>query len=237
MSYAARQHYTDPGVVERYETDRYTGLLGRHRWAVEQRAIRRVLSVLPPGQFVLDCPVGNGRWVGHLVRAGHSVFGADISAPMLRAAAVRCGGPAGDAAGGPGGGAAGSGTDRAAGHVAVRATGLVRADAELLPLRDGSCDYVFSHALTKHLPVPVADKVFAEFARVARRGVVCSFSVLSGPYGALWRARRIADGHGRSRGDLAAMALRHGLTVRAVYRCTTVIGVERTMLFERRCQR
>jgi Methylase involved in ubiquinone/menaquinone biosynthesis len=209
VRYAAREHYTDPMVVQRYETDRYTSPLGRHRWRIEQRAVNQILSCLPPGQRVLDCPVGNGRWARHLLDAGHSVLGVDISVPMLEAAGTRL---------------------ASTGH---RLTGLVRADAERLPVRSGRYDYVFSHALTKHLPPPVQDLVFAEFARVARRGVVCSFSILSGPRGALWRARRIPEGYGRTPGELAELARRNGLSVRAAIRCTTVLGVERTVLFER----
>lgn len=210
MSYSAREHYTDPAVVGSYEADRYTSALGRHRWALEQRAVNRILAVLPPDQYILDCPVGNGRWAERLTRAGHSVLGADISAPMLHAASVRLN---------PDGPDDGS-------------VKLVRVDAERLPFRDNCCDYVYSHALTKHLPAPVQDRVFAEFARVTRRGVVCSFSVLSGPRGLLWRARRIPEGYGRTPGELAALAHRHGMTVRAAIRCTTLFGVERTMLFE-----
>ncbi len=209
MSYTAREYYTDPVVVERYEADRYTSPLGRYRWRVEQRAVTRILALLSPGQQVLDCPVGNGRWARHLLDAGHSVFGADISAPMLAAAGTRL-----------------ASSER-------RAAGLVRAEAERLPIRGGSCDYVFSHALTKHLPPPVQDRVLAEFARVARRGVVCSFSVLSGPQGILWRARRVPEGYGRTPDEITELARRHGLEVRAAIRCTTVLGVERTILFER----
>ena len=50
-----------------------------------------------------------------------------------------------------------------------------QASAEDLPLEDGSVDYAFSYALMKHLPVPVQYKVLAEFARVSRKGVICSF--------------------------------------------------------------
>ena len=46
MSYSAREHYTDPAVVGSYEADRYTSALGRHRWALEQRAVNRILAVL-----------------------------------------------------------------------------------------------------------------------------------------------------------------------------------------------
>lgn len=209
MTYEARYSYEDPLVVESYERTRFAGPLGRRRWAAEQAALARAFDLLPPGSRVLDCPVGNGRWAEQLVRRGHTVTGVDVSASMLAAAGRR---PALR----PG-----------------RAPSLIRSSAENLAVADASFDVVFSHALTKHLPGDVQDQVFAEYARVARSVVVCSFSVLSGLGGTVWRLRRLDDAYGRTPAQLRRLAGRHGLRIRASFSCTTPLGAERTVVFAR----
>jgi SAM-dependent methyltransferase len=207
MTSTSGGHYADPEVVRCYESDRFSGWLGRRRWAAEQSALRSVFDLLPPGSLVLDCPVGNGRWTEQLLGRGHHVVGADLSPAMLDAARARL-------AGRP-----------------VR--GLVRADATGLPFADGSAEVVFSHALTKHLPPRLQDEVFAEFARVARTAVLCSFSVVTGLSGVGWRLRRLPESYGRSWLQLRELGERHGLTACVSKRCTTALGVERTVLFTR----
>jgi SAM-dependent methyltransferase len=213
VTYSARDSYQQPAVVQDYERRRFAGALGRRRWAAEQDALGQVLDRLPAARTILDCPVGNGRWAEQLRRRGHRVTGVDISDAMLAAATERLERPsAGD-------------TDSVT---------LMRGDAEQLQFSSGSYDVVFSHALTKHLPPHIQDRVFAEFARVSRGPVICSFSVLSGLSGVLWRLRRIPEAYGRRPDEIAALAAAHGLAIELAVPCTTALGVEQTILFTRR---
>ena len=72
---------------------------------------------------------------------------------------------------------------------------ICQGEAECLPLADGSVDYTFSHALTKHLPVPIQYAVLAEFARIARLGVICSFGVFSHLTYEFWRRRQLKESY------------------------------------------
>jgi ubiquinone/menaquinone biosynthesis C-methylase UbiE len=57
------------------------------KWVVEQRIIQELLSDLPAGTVVLDCPVGTGRFLPFYVDKGFRIVGMDKSADMLREAA------------------------------------------------------------------------------------------------------------------------------------------------------
>jgi ubiquinone/menaquinone biosynthesis C-methylase UbiE len=212
MTYSAREFYKQSDVVAEYEKRRFAGALGRRRWAAEQQALGRVFDRLPASSTVLDCPVGNGRWAEQLLRRGHRVTGVDVSQAMLDAASERMQRIA------------------AGGGEPAR---LLLGDAENLQFPSSSFDVVFSHALTKHLPADVQDRAFAEFARVSRQAVVCSFSVLSGLNGALWRARRLQEAYGRRPQEIAELAAAHGFRIDVAVPCTTGLGVEQTMLFVR----
>jgi ubiquinone/menaquinone biosynthesis C-methylase UbiE len=212
VTYSARDFYKQSDVVAEYETRRFTGALGRRRWAAEQQALGRVFDRLPASSTVLDCPVGNGRWAEQLLRRGHRVTGVDVSEAMLGAAEERM---------------------RRIAAEGGEPARLLLGDAEHLDFPTGSFDVVFSHALTKHLPADVQDRVFAEFARVSSRAVVCSFSVLSGLSGALWRARRLPEAYGRRPQEIVDLAAAHGLRTDLAVPCTTRLGVEQTMLFVR----
>jgi SAM-dependent methyltransferase len=213
VTYSARDSYRQPGVVQDYEQRRFAGALGRRRWTAEQDALRQVFDRLPASSTVLDCPVGNGRWAEQLRRRGHRVTGVDISDAMLDAATKRL-------------------ERRSAGD--AEPVTLLHGDAEDLQFPSASYDVVFSHALTKHLPPHVQDRVFAEFVRISRGTVICSFSVLSGLSAAFWRLRRIPEAYGRRSDEVTALAAAHGLRIELAVPCTTALGVEQTILFTRR---
>lgn len=59
------------------------------KWLVEQRVITEWLSELPEGSNVLDCPVGTGRFLPHLVARKLPFVGLDISGDMLVQAALK----------------------------------------------------------------------------------------------------------------------------------------------------
>ncbi len=152
-SYDARTRYQDWEEVRQFEAARYSSALGRARLAGERRAVQSVLDALAAADSILDCPCGIGRWTPVLGARARRMVGLDISVPML---------------------------ERARKEQASRfPLWLARAEAERLPLADGSVDYVFCYALMKHLPPEVKGTVLREFARVARRGMVVSFAVFN----------------------------------------------------------
>lgn len=206
-NYKARTTYLDHGVVDEYEQRRFSGLLGRYVWRREQRAVGAMVKAAGTASRVLDCPSGNGRWVSVLNRLEpQMIVEADVSPTMLEASRNRVGLP------------------------------LVQCEGELLPFAGGSFDLVFCHALMKHLPLETQASVLSEFARVSSRHVVCAFSVEAGLPKLVRRLRKLHHS-GLSRGgsprwlnDVAASA---GLRVVQSLSCTTPVGLERSVLFEK----
>lgn len=205
--YSARHAYRQDSVPETYEHDRFSAPLGRLRKWREAAALTEIVGMLPAGISILDCPCGTGRWWELLEKKASRLVAVDISPAMLQFAGARA-----------------QGMDTP--------VELLQGDAECLPLEDGAVDYSFSHALTKHLPVPVQYEVLRELARVSRYGLVCSFGVFSHLTYELWRRRRLSESYPVLPEELGWMAKEAGLEIRARRRCTTPIGVEHTVLFE-----
>lgn len=206
--YSSKTDYMDETVAANYEQERFSGLLGRYRWKREQDAVGSLIGRIPQGSVILDCPCGIGRWWPHLLPRASRLIAMDISQEMLDRAASR---------------------PEVARHDIETRVG----DAENLPLEDGAVDWVFSHALTKHLPWPVQYRVFSEFARVARNGVLCSFSVVSPVKYAIMQRRRMAKAYPLLEEELHWMAQWAGCRVVEAKSCTTPIGFEQTVLFEK----
>ena len=200
----ARTAYQDETVATRYEADRYASPMGRWRWAAEQRGVADALRHAPArSRHVLDCPTGIGRWRDVLRSAFPSALVVGVDVSAQMLRRARAGGP------------------------------VVRGDVESLPVRDRSADVVFCHALMKHLEPEEQARAFAELARVAADTVVCSFSVLHGIPGVLWRLRRPSGAVAVTPRWLAERAGRAGFTVAASYRCSTPVGIERAVVFQR----
>ena len=208
MSYPARTGYLDEQKVAEYERVRFSGLMGRYRYAREQAGVGAMVGRLPRDLEFLDVPCGNGRWWSLLEAHATRITAIDVSPAMLRAAESRIA------------------------RTGVEVT-VAEGDAEALPLEDGAVDVAFSHALTKHLPVPVQGKVLAELARVSRRWVVCSFSIFGPVTHQIWRRREFLDSHPLRPEQLDELASAAGLRVVAKKRCSTPIGVEHSVLLER----
>ncbi|GIK78870.1 MAG: class I SAM-dependent methyltransferase [Acidobacteria bacterium] len=206
--YISRTAYLDPGKAGSYERDRFSGALGRYRWRREMDGVGAVVDMLPAGVSVLDCPCGVGRWWPVLERRAERIHAVDLSPAMLGEA------------------------ERRIGSVAVPVE-VSKGDAERLELADASVDAVFSHALTKHLPIPLQQRVLNEFARVSRAWVVCSFSLLNHLTYELWRRRDLVDSNALLPEQLDDIAAAAGLTEVARRRCTTPIGVEHSVLFRK----
>jgi ubiquinone/menaquinone biosynthesis C-methylase UbiE len=206
--YISRTAYLDPETAGSYERDRFSGALGRYRWRREMDGVGAIVEMLPAGVSILDCPCGVGRWWPVLERRASRIRAVDLSPAMLGEA------------------------ERRVDSVAVPVE-VSEGDAERLELADASVDAVFSHALTKHLPIPLQQRVLAEFARVSREWVICSFSLLNHLTYELWRRRELVDSNALLPEQLNDLAAAAGLTEVARRRCTTPVGVEHSVLFRK----
>ena len=208
LSYSAKHSYQDISAARNYEKDRYSSLFGRYIYQREQNAVGALVDRLPSGMVIADCPCGTGRWWPVLARRASRIIAIDISEGMRQYA-----------------------VDRAASmELAIEVTS---GDAEQLPLDDQSVDYVFSHALTKHLPVPVQYQVLSEFSRISRKGVICSFGVFTHLNYEFWRRRRLVESYPVLYEELEWMATAANLSIVDLKKCNSPIGTERTVLFKK----
>jgi len=79
---ASRIRFDRPDVSTRYPS-RYGRSL---RDRLEQRCIRQLLAMIPPGSHVLDLPCGTGRLIPLMRKAGLRITGADSSPRMIERA-------------------------------------------------------------------------------------------------------------------------------------------------------
>lgn len=137
------------------------------------RAFKRVSRTGPVGT-VLDLPSGAGRFLPLLGGVSHSIVAMDVAAAMLRQ---------------------GEGRWSGVGHEPK----MVAASASAIPLADDSVDVVFCARLLHHLSdTPSRQALFAELARVTRRGVVLSF--FDATCYRNWRRQRTVRRKGEERG-------------------------------------
>jgi ubiquinone/menaquinone biosynthesis C-methylase UbiE len=208
LPYSAKTEYQAESIPVEYEQKRFSGLLGRYRYKREQLAVSSLVGMLPYGIIIADCPCGNGRWWSLLAQRASRIIALDVSQGMLKYAKERA-----------------SKFDI---EIEVR-----EGNAEKIDLQDGSVDYVFSHALTKHLPIPIQYLVLAEFSRISRIGVICSFGIFSHFTYEFWRHRHIEESYPIFIEELEWMAKAANLQIRTMRKCTTPIGVEYTVLFDK----
>ncbi|HET9858238.1 MAG TPA: class I SAM-dependent methyltransferase [Nocardioidaceae bacterium] len=141
-----------------------------------QAAAEAVASLVPSGGVAVDVAGGTGIVSAELARMGWSVLVSDLSVGMLQVAAERLPGR------------------------------VLACSADRLALRDASVDLVTTIWLLHLLPVPVADRVVVEAARVLRPGGHLVTTVDKDL--AHGRARRTNADHGERVTDVAR---RHGL--------------------------
>ena len=206
--YSAKDGYQDYDQALGYERERYSSLFGQYVYNRERRAVTSLVDMLPKDIVIADCPCGTGRWWEVLNRRAKRIIALDISEGMRQYAGDRAKDMDIDVEIQPG-------------------------DAEHLPLEDASVDYVFSHALTKHLPVPVQYRVLREFSRAARSGVICSFGVFTHLNYEFWKRRGLVESYPVMYEELEWMAAEAGLKIRKTLKCTSPIGTERTVLFDK----
>jgi SAM-dependent methyltransferase len=85
-----------PMQVPRHGAHKYHGQIAKDydakrvsnpKWTVEQAVIEGLISELPGGSEILDCPVGTGRFLHAYIANNHRFIGMDISGDMLYVAA------------------------------------------------------------------------------------------------------------------------------------------------------
>ncbi|BBZ46485.1 class I SAM-dependent methyltransferase [Mycobacterium parmense] len=142
---------------------------------------------IPPGGVALDVGSGPGNVTASLARAAGPdglALGVDISEPMLRRAVRNEAGPQ---------------------------VGFIKADAQRLPLRDGTVDAVISTAVLQLVPNPMA--ALAEMTRVLRTGGRLAVMVpTAGRAAKLWRMLPNVGAHAFDEDEIGDFLEDHGLT-------------------------
>jgi SAM-dependent methyltransferase len=150
-----RDFYRSTRVAEDYDFHRFSSPERQKRNARKWAAIRKALTSTVGVRTILDLPCGTGRFTGALAREGYEIVGSDISREMLvKAAAIDAGTKSG-----------------ATGVV----RGYVQANAEHLPLRDGSFDCVVCIRFMMHVDPATRVRMLREFRRVSRRWLVVDY--------------------------------------------------------------
>ena len=120
------------------------------RTAQEEAIVRGWLQNLPANALIFDCPCGVGRFVNTAVEMKLRYAGADVGLPMVQQARKLSTSP--------------------------QVVGFCNADAERLPLHDGSVDCVLLWRLLHHIhDEPTRKRMLSEAARVSRGMVLVSF--------------------------------------------------------------
>lgn len=154
QGYPARNRYKG-SVAEDY----LEGRIYDRRWQREQDVLEKFLRQIAPESALLDIPLGTGRFIEFYAGLGHRVYGLDVSRDMVAQA-----------------------QSEAATHQASLLPLL--GEAERIPLRDGSVDYVVCVRFLNWVPLPVVARILGEFDRVARKGVLVHIrtrKTLTGP--------------------------------------------------------
>jgi SAM-dependent methyltransferase len=140
-AYDVAHHYD-----ESYFADLVERYRSRNRFA--RRRIANVLSLLPPlqGRRLVDLGCGMGTFTVETAARGALAVGVDPAPAALQAASV------------------------VAGHEGVADAKFVRADAAMLPLREGLADIVLAADLTEHLDDLTLARVLREAGRVLKPG-------------------------------------------------------------------
>jgi 2-polyprenyl-3-methyl-5-hydroxy-6-metoxy-1,4-benzoquinol methylase len=163
QTYDAKGYYRGPRAAQ-YEKRRAQD----RQWHRENACMARMLGGLPFRQNLADVPFGTGRFADLYVRRQHEVIGIDISQDMLRASFTLS-------------------------AVSELGPNLVVGDAERLPLRDGSVDFIVCTRLFNWLPPDVRTIVLTEFSRIAVGGVLLQLRVRERPSRAAFGVRMLRE--------------------------------------------
>lgn len=115
------------------------------KWQFEQQVVEDMLSDLPAESYVLDCPVGTGRFLDYYMKKGFWVHAVDLSMDMLKQAHAKC---------------------------SDRRIHFAQADIRDLGLWDDAVDAVVVCRLTRWLDPTDCQRMFREMQRIARKRVI-----------------------------------------------------------------
>jgi ubiquinone/menaquinone biosynthesis C-methylase UbiE len=150
--YPAKTRYQQRDVAITYDEKRFSSWLGKLVDKLDRRALKRALSRIPIGGFLLDLPCGTGRMTEFLLREGYRVAGADISREMMDIARKRL--------------------ESFAGF-----RGLFIEDAEDLSFENGEFDGLVCARLMGHVPPEIRIRMLKEMKRVTRGTIVVAYYV------------------------------------------------------------
>lgn len=126
------------------------------KWTIEQNIIEDMLSDLPRGSWILDCPIGTGRFVSFYHSKGFLFRGVDRSADMLKIAASKV--------------------------VDPQKAFLELGDVRGLHFNDKSVDAALMIRLTRWLSPADCQKALRELQRVARQKIISTWRVRNHPH-------------------------------------------------------
>jgi ubiquinone/menaquinone biosynthesis C-methylase UbiE len=153
IKYHARSGYQGK-TAELYDRKRSK----RKKWKREMAALQVLAAQFAPGTSILDIPLGTGRFLEFYNEGRHTVYGIDISRDMLLQARDRV---------------LTLGGNHNRGDIC-----LVMGEAEHIPMRDSSIDYVVCIRLLNWVTKPIFKDIIKEFHRVARKGIIIGFRCL-----------------------------------------------------------
>lgn len=126
------------------------------KWHEEDRLVREYLSDIPSGDWVLDCPIGTGRFIPFYEEKGFQVVGIDLSEDMLQEASKKITKP--------------------------KQFRLQQGNALVLKRDPKSVDVAVMVRLTRWLTPEERDRALREMQVVARKRVVFTARVRNHPY-------------------------------------------------------
>jgi ubiquinone/menaquinone biosynthesis C-methylase UbiE len=148
-----RRHYYKGNVAAQYDKER----ADEKKWQMELDIIRRIVTRIEPDASILDVPLGTGRFLAIYERRGvKHVVGIDISEDMLLQA-----------------------RQRQLEEPGRYPASMIVGDAENLPIKNQSVDYVVCIRFLNWLSGDHFNVVLAECQRVARRGLIIGVRVYS----------------------------------------------------------
>lgn len=137
-------------AVRKYRGDVATGYDAKRqdspKWAEEQRIIEDMLSDMNAGDWIVDIPIGTGRFIPFYEEKGFCWRGFDVSVDMLQQAAAKV-------------------TNDKKAH-------LEEGDVRNIPLQDKSCNAAVMCRLTRWLSPADCQQAMRELQRISRERII-----------------------------------------------------------------
>ena len=141
-----RRNYYRGNIAINYEKERES----ETKWKLEQVVIEKIIAGIEAETSILDVPFGTGRFLKiYEQNTVRNVIGLDISKDMLSQA-----------------------RQKISEHSIRNRIWMTVGDAEHLPIKDDSVDYVVCIRFLNWLSGAAFDNVLTEYQRVARHGII-----------------------------------------------------------------